>query len=361
MTDHPHATIIRLEDFDRSQLNPEKRDLEGAPLRLAIREHFEKELSEGSGAAEVVVTEEEIILRWSSSDALSSLTDQGINFLSNGDYERGIALLKVALKSDPDDQNALLNIGMALSDLGQLEESIGHLRHLVGLDPDHARPWIALGVAQVRNEEIEAAVSSLKKAVVCDPDDGYALLNLGALLIEKTETLAEAGEILRRAAERLPENQQIWVNLGKLNEKTGNVDEADEAYLKVLEINPTTQLAQLAKDGRTRISESIFKEKGAGTRPDALMYCLGALERFEDIPVEEVQKITFEIATLGMSGLDVNDPAEKYSVPSLPGKFSGLHLLCIEYVGFKQLDPSVDLGFDLTQEFAAAKQMHTSR
>ena len=41
-----------------------------------------------------------------------------------------------------------------------------------------------------------------------------------------------------------------------------------------------------------------------------------------------------------------------------PGKFSGLHLLCIEYVGFKLIDPSVDLGFDLTAEYAAACEAH---
>lgn len=44
-------------------------------------------------------------------------------------------------------------------------------------------------------------------------------------------------------------------------------------------------------------------------RPDAVMYCLGAIERFEKLPLSEVQRITFEIATLGGNGLDVNDAA----------------------------------------------------
>lgn len=57
-------------------------------------------------------------------------------------------------------------------------------------------------------------------------------------------------------------------------------------------------------------------------------------------------------------GMQVNDPAEQYSLNSIPGKFSGLHLPCIEYVGFKLIDPSVDLGFDLTAEYAAACKIH---
>ncbi len=35
---------------------------------------------------------------------------------------------------------------------------------------------------------------------------------------------------------------------------------------------------------------------------------------------------------------------------SLPGLFSDLRLLCIKYVGFKIIDTSVDLGFDIAAE-----------
>ena len=60
---------------------------------------------------------------------------------------------------------------------------------------------------------------------------------------------------------------------------------------------------------------------------------------------------------LGARGLQVNDPTEQYSLNSILGKFSGLHLLCIEYVGFKIIDPKVDIGFDLSAEYAAACAM----
>ena len=88
-----------------------------------------------------------------------------------------------------------------------------------------------------------------------------------------------------------------------------------------------------------------------------MAYCLGALQRFEGMSKADVQKIAFEIAMLGSRGLDVNDPAEQYSLRSISGKFSGLHLLCIEYVGFQIIDPKVDIGFDLAAEYAAARAM----
>ena len=76
------------------------------------------------------------------------------------------------------------------------------------------------------------------------------------------------------------------------------------------------------------------------------------------MPKPEVQKIAFEIAMLGSRGLDVNDPAEQYQLQSIPCKFSGLHLVCIQYVGFQIINPSLDLGCDLSAEYQATLSVH---
>jgi hypothetical protein len=67
-----------------------------------------------------------------------------------------------------------------------------------------------------------------------------------------------------------------------------------------------------------------------------------------------LQKIGFEIAILGTRGLDINDSTQKYTLQSMPGKFSGLHLLCYEYVAFQQVAPGKDIGFDLSGEYRTA-------
>jgi hypothetical protein len=75
---------------------------------------------------------------------------------------------------------------------------------------------------------------------------------------------------------------------------------------------------------------------------------------FEAMSKDEVQRITMEIAMLGAKGLSVTDPSIKHQLRSMPGDFTGLHLLCLEYVGFKIIDPSVDIGFDIAVEYAEA-------
>ena len=91
------------------------------------------------------------------------------------------------------------------------------------------------------------------------------------------------------------------------------------------------------------------------------MYCLGALQKFAAMPRDEVQRVTFEIAMLGMTGLDVNNPTPKHRLRLLPGEFSGLHLVCIEYVGFQQIMPDAQIGFDLSKEYEAALKLYDAK
>ena len=90
---------------------------------------------------------------------------------------------------------------------------------------------------------------------------------------------------------------------------------------------------------------------------DAVMYCLGALEEFERMERGDLQQIAFEIALLDRSGLDVNDSEQKYMLRTLPGRFSGLHLVSVMYVAFKTLDPQLDGEFAFSAEYEMAKGM----
>jgi len=84
------------------------------------------------------------------------------------------------------------------------------------------------------------------------------------------------------------------------------------------------------------------------------MYCLNPMEKFAEMPQEEVKRIASEITLKGRTGLDSNDPAQKYQLKRLPGDFSGVNLVCLMDVAFKSFAPEMDIGFDLSKEYAAA-------
>ena len=92
------------------------------------------------------------------------------------------------------------------------------------------------------------------------------------------------------------------------------------------------------------------------------MYLVRAIDKFAATSKQDVKKKTgLEVATLGMKGFDVNDSTQKYQLRTLPGRFSGLHLVCLMYAAFKITDPTADIGFDLAKEYAMAKQTRRDR
>jgi hypothetical protein len=101
-------------------------------------------------------------------------------------------------------------------------------------------------------------------------------------------------------------------------------------------------------------NEALRAGTGDGLRMDAVTYCLSALKTLRELGPEQFRAITVEIALLGQSGLDINAPTPKYTLKSLPGKFSGMQLVSYMYVVFRHLAPDEDAGIDLAKEYEAA-------
>lgn len=78
----------------------------------------------------------------------------------------------------------------------------------------------------------------------------------------------------------------------------------------------------------------------------------------QKFPDKEIREITFEIGMLGRHGLDINDPRETHVLRALPGRiFSALELVCIMYAGFKRIEPGMDVGVDLSEEWGMAERV----
>lgn len=277
--------------------------------------------------------------------------------LTQGNYLDGILLLELFLSEDPDNPDLLYNLGMAYSDQNKLSHSIALLTRLMSVKPDHVNGRVALGIALVRNNQDEEGVRELQTAAQKEPENLWAHRNLGGGLM-RLKRFPEAAEHLRIATELSPQDQQVWYGYAQALEALDNIEAADKAYIQTIEIDGFSKIADLARKARSNIAKGTFRKNAPGAlRMDAVMYCVGALEMFEAMSVAQVQKIGFEIAMLGTRGIDVNNPESRYSLKSLPGEFSGLHLLSIQYVAFKKIAPAQDIGFDLSVEYQAALKL----
>jgi tetratricopeptide (TPR) repeat protein len=174
----------------------------------------------------------------------------------------------------------------------------------------------------------------------------------------KSGRAADAEEVLRRLVAISPSNQDAWFGLAEAVFVQDRPEDADELYRKAAAIDASSKIAEKAQVRLSEIAQRMFRSKAPrAERMDAVMYLSGAIEKFAGLPRKEVEKIGYEVAKLGMDGFDVNDSRRKYQLQSLPGRFSGLHMVCLMYAAFKIVNPTADIGFDLANEYTLAQQM----
>ncbi len=346
--------VISVDDFDSSLLPPNARSPGTDEFAAEVSKVLQQEYSEFGGWAQIVVSDDEIQVRWR--EGSKNPLSQALAHFPE-DYPAGIRKLRSLLRQSPGDIDLLYNLGIALSDIGELDAAEATLQQAVEVEPGHVNSIVGLGVAQQRAKRTDEAIATLKQAVKEGPDNAWAHRNLAACLLSVGRP-EEALTHLQQATKLNPGDQQAWFGLGQAQERIGDGAAADVSYERAIKLDSGSDIAELAKQRRSQIGQAVMRERvGGGIRPDAVMYCLGALERFSAMPREELQRCVFEIAMKGQSGFDFNDPTPKYSFRSLDGDYSGLHALSLMYVGFRFIDPTADMGFDLTKEYEAAKGM----
>ena len=248
----------------------------------------------------------------------------------------------------------LYDLGIAYSELGRYEDAVMRLKMCVALAPSHSNAWVGIGVAYTRLTRAKDAKAALNKAIELDPANGYAHRNLGAVLGNEGDYEAALPHF-REALHQLPEYPQAMFGLAHALEKLDEITEADRIYRNPMDRFPASQVAEMAREARTGIAQQNLRSNVlGGFRPDVMMYIANALDTFYKLGPKKRQEIAVEIAFLGQRGLDINDPEQKYALRTLPGKYSGLHLLALMYTDFKQIDPTVNSGANFDAEYRMA-------
>lgn len=106
----------------------------------------------------------------------------------------------------------------------------------------------------------------------------------------------------------MPEDAPGWFGLGDALAEEGRASEADAAFREVLKLAQNSPIGEAARSSLTKLAESTLRKRGvSGERPDAVFYCLGALQVFAKMTDEQVKPIMFEIAMRGQQGICVPD------------------------------------------------------
>jgi tetratricopeptide (TPR) repeat protein len=357
MTSKPQAVIIRIEDFDLTQLPEEHRNTKAPGFRQTLKYHLESDYNSAGYFADIIVDDE--CIRIEQDVDATEKSELALDSLQRGNYPKGKAILESLLPKYPMNAIVLYNLGMVYSDEGNLTGAIELLSKATQVNPKHAHAWVALAVAYMRNGDQNKALEAAKAAFKVAPDDPYVLRTAGSLTAQAGDTRG-ALDMLEKAVQTVPTDSIALYSLAeclRADDADKNRQRADELYKKVIELAaPGSPHAERAKDRRREFAYEGFR-KGGELRPDAIMYCLDALQKFNTMSQREIAGVAMEAATLGQSGLDINNPDKKYQLRTLPDHYSGLNVVCILHTAVQKIAPGNDSGFDVQAEYEAALKL----
>lgn len=142
-----------------------------------------------------------------------------------------------AVKYQPSDPVAHLNLGNALGRAGRLEDAAASYRRALALRPELAEAHNNLADVELEQGRLDAALGSLRRAVELRPDFSDAHQNLGKTLL-RLGRYEEALESCRKALELAPESAQAHNSLGNVLARLGQFDTAVASFRRCIALQP---------------------------------------------------------------------------------------------------------------------------
>lgn len=186
--------------------------------------------------------------------------------------------LEELVRRSPGNRTFLFNLAAAHLACRDGERAAAVLRAALALDPQSAPLHASLAEAHVSLGQTEAARRELELALRIDPRMARAWLRLAEL------AGPGALEVLRRAVAAEADSAKVWVELGKLEVRTGDRAAAARAFAEACRVEPRWALAwrlrgELA-DLEGRLDEArqhYLRAAGADPRDAVTFLRLGAL------------------------------------------------------------------------------------
>jgi len=196
----------------------------------------------------------------------------GLVFEEQGRHEDAITNLQKALGLKPRLRGASLFLGLAYFHLGQLQPAVAAIQKEVAAYPKDPQAWMWLGIVRLAQEKPDQAAEALDKAAVLAPDNIDILYHRGRahLLVSNSsyrkmfevdphswrvhQIMAQANAEADRHLDAITEYQAaiklaptqpgLHEELGSEYRNLGKTQEAEDAFIRELEIDPSNVLAK---------------------------------------------------------------------------------------------------------------------
>lgn len=161
----------------------------------------------------------------------------GVTAYAAGDYASALEHYKKAVGRNPNDGDALNNLGQLLARNGDPAAAIPHFQKAVQLYPSVWAYRFNLAHARGRLGEWSEAVDDYRQARNLFPDDYVTHFNLGTALHKMGDQEAAINEF-KKGAELAPSEPSFHLSLGAIYEQLNRPADALRAYEQYLALSP---------------------------------------------------------------------------------------------------------------------------
>jgi tetratricopeptide (TPR) repeat protein len=121
-------------------------------------------------------------------DVLQKVT---LIYISQGENEKAMALMKDARAANPDDVNLIRSEADLAYKMGDMEKYNILMNEVIKSDPNNPELYFNLGVSAGQVDQNEKALGYYRKALELQPDYALAQINIAALLLKGEAAMVE--------------------------------------------------------------------------------------------------------------------------------------------------------------------------
>ena len=158
-------------------------------------------------------------------------------YLDQGLPNKAFGPVQKAVNLDANYLDAIFVLANINVQLGQLKEAEAGYRKVVVMAPKHAEAWNNLGGVLQEQDQNKEAVGCHEKAIDLIPNFQLAYVSLSSALQSLDDNLGSI-DVLKKAIE-LSEHASIYHKLGVNYQQLGQMDDARNAYLKAIDLDPS--------------------------------------------------------------------------------------------------------------------------
>jgi Flp pilus assembly protein TadD len=163
--------------------------------------------------------------------------DFGAWLSKHGQVMEAIDHFHRSLQIEPDNPDAIFNLGNACAQLGDWDEAIADYQRALHVAPARADLLDNLGRALAARKQYAEAITNFEAALKLDPDSANAHNNLATVLFIEHQ-FDEAARHYREALRLSPGDARIYANLGDTLVRLGQTPEAAKCYQEALQLDP---------------------------------------------------------------------------------------------------------------------------